>query len=182
MLNYIFGSKSLVNEKLLERNHIQIINYKDIKINKNQVTALTASGKFYNGTYKNEAVSIKIVDICKDESIINEFIYWQEFKNKDCFLKFYGVSLNGSEACLIFEFFGFTLETALRNKILKSDNLPKIAKQILNILEIMQKQHKMIKDLRPGVLGITENSRIKLLDFGNFILIFFFIYNLCKIF
>jgi serine/threonine protein kinase len=167
MLNYFFGSKTLVNEKTLERNNINIINFKDIKINKNQTIALTASGRFYNGTYKNEAVSVKIVDISKDESIINEFIYWQEFRSKECFLKFHGASISGSEAYLIFEFFAFTLENALKNKILKNDNLPKIAKQILNILEIIQKQKKMIKDLRPGVFGISEGFKVKLLDFGK---------------
>jgi len=168
MLNYFFGSKTLITEKTLERNNITIINIKDIKINKNQLIALTASGKFYNATYKNEAVSVKIVDISKDESIINEFIYWQEFKTKECFLKFYGACISGYEAYLVFEFFAFTLENALKNKIIKNDNLPKIAKQILNIIEITQKQKKMIKDLRPGVLGIAEGFKVKLLDFGNY--------------
>lgn len=169
MLNYFFGSRTLINEKTLERNNIAVINFKDIKVNKNQIIALTASGKFYNGTFRNDAVSVKVVDISKDESIINEFIYWQEFKSKDCFLKFYGASISGTEAYLVFEFFAFTLENALKNKILKNDNLPKIAKQILNILEIIQKQKKMIKDLRPGVLGISEGFKIKLLDFGKLI-------------
>jgi len=169
MLNYFFGSKTLVTEKTLERNNITIISPKDIKINKNQLIALTASGKFYNATYKNEAVSVKIVDISKDESIINEFIYWQEFKTKECFLKFNGACISGSEAFLVFEFFAFTLENALKNKIIKSDNLPKITKQILNIVEITQRQKKMVKDLRPGVLGIAEGFRVKLLDFGKFL-------------
>jgi len=176
MFNYIFGSKTTINEKTLERNNIKIINIKDIKINKTQIIALTATGKFYNATYKNEAVSIKIVDISKDESIINEFIYWQEFKTKECFLKFYGACISGSEAYLVFEFFAFTLENALKNKILKNDTTIKITKQILEIIKITQKQKKMIKDLRPGVLGITEGFKVKLLDFGIFFGIKIFIF------
>jgi serine/threonine protein kinase len=167
MLNYFFGNKTLINEKTLERNNITIISLKDIRINKNQIIALTATGKFYGATYKNEAVSVKVVDISKDESIINEFIYWQEFKSKECFLKFYGACIYGTEAYLVFEFFAFTLENALKNKILKNDNLPKIAKQILNILVIIQRQKKMIKDLRPGILGISDGFKVKLLDFGR---------------
>jgi len=167
MLNYLFGSKLFVNEKILEKNNIKIINIKDIKINKNQIIALTASGKFYNATYKNQAVSVKIIDISKDESIVNEFVYWKEYKSFDFIPKLNGVCLCGYEAYLVFDFFAFTLENALINKVLKQDIHAKIVKQILNILVIFQKQKKMIKDLRPGVFGLAEGIKVKLLDFGN---------------
>ena len=39
----------------------------------------------------------------------------------------------------------------------------------IEILENLQKGKKMIKDFRPGVLGITEKLQVKLLDFGIFI-------------
>ena len=167
MIDYFFGSKSLITEKNLETNNIPIININDIKVNKQQIVAITASGRYYNGTYNNEAVAVKIIDISKDETILNEFIYWQEFKGDDSFLKFIGASIYRSEAYLVFEFFAFTLETALKNKILKRDKLPKIVKQILNILHLMQKEKKMIRDFRPGVLGIAEGFKVKLHDFGK---------------
>jgi len=167
MMDYFFGSKSVITEKNLETNNIPIININEIKVNKQQIVAITATGRFYNATYNNEAVAVKIIDISKDETILNEFIYWQEFKGNNCFLKFIGASIYRSEAYLVFEFFAFTLETALKNKILKYDNLPKIARQVLNILHIMQKQRKMIRDFRPGMLGIAEGFKVKLLDFGK---------------
>ncbi len=166
-MDYFFGPKSLITEKNLQTNNIPLINFNDLKINKKQIVAITASGRFYSATYNNEAVTVKIIDISKDETILNEFIYWQEFKGNNSFLKFIGACIYRSEAYLVFEFFAFTLETALKNKIIKTDKLPKIAKQVLNILHIMQKQRKMIRDFRPGVLGIAEGFKVKLLDFGK---------------
>lgn len=74
--------------------------------------------------------------------------------------------ISGNEAFLVFEFFALTLEQALNSKILKEDNKIKFAKQIGRILENLQHGKKMIKDFRPGVLGITENLKVKLIDFG----------------
>lgn len=67
----------------------------------------------------------------------------------------------------MFEFFAFTLEHALQSKLIKEDNRIRVARQSSKILETLQKHNKMIKDLRPGVLGITDKLKIKLLDFGN---------------
>ena len=75
--------------------------------------------------------------------------------------------IQGSEAYLVFEFFAYTLEQALMAKIIKEDNKIRIAKQIIKILETLQKQKKMTRDFRPGVLGITDKMKIKLLDFGK---------------
>ena len=66
---------------------------------------------------------------------------------------------------LVFEFFGYTLDQVLNAK-LGEENKIKITKQILKIIETLQKQNKITRDLRPGVLGITEKMKIKLLDFG----------------
>jgi hypothetical protein len=57
------------------------------------------------------------------------------------------------------------------SKILKDDNKIKLARQAVKILETLQRQKKMIKDFRPGVLGITEKLKIKLLDFGKSIIL-----------
>jgi hypothetical protein len=98
---------------------------------------------------------------------LNEFIYWQEYKNNECFLNFIGATLQGAEAYLVFEFFAYTLEQALNTRIIKDDNKIKIAKQTIKIVETLQKQKKLTRDFRPGVLGITDKMKIKLLDFGK---------------
>lgn len=100
--------------------------------------------------------------------ILNEFIYWQEFKGNSSFLEFKGVSLQGNEAFLVFEYFGFTLDKCLMNKMLKEDNKINFAQQIGKILQSLQDHKKIHKDFRPGVLGITDKFKVKLLDFGNF--------------
>lgn len=107
------------------------------------------------------------MDISKEETILNEFIYWQEYKNNDCFLHFYGAYISGIEAFLVFEFFPYTLDYALNSKIVNEDHKIRFAKQILKILEVLQKQNKITRDFRPGVLGITDKMKVKLLDFGN---------------
>jgi len=109
-----------------------------------------------------------LVEINKEDSILNEFIYWQEYKDIDSFLNFKGAMISGSEAYLVFEYFGFTLENALGAVSIKEENKIKIARQILKILETLQKYKKMTRDFRPGVLGVTDKLKIKLIDFGNF--------------
>lgn len=108
------------------------------------------------------------MELNKDDSILNEFIYWQEYKDIDCFLNFRGAVISGHEALLVFEYFGFTLEQALNVRALKEENKIKISRQILNILVTLQKFKKMTKDFRPGVLGISDKLKIKLIDFGMY--------------
>lgn len=59
-LNYIFGNKSNINEKILAANKITIINKNELKIDKAKIIAITGSGKFVPGIYKNEHVSVKV--------------------------------------------------------------------------------------------------------------------------
>ena len=106
------------------------------------------------------------MEINKDDSILNEFIYWQEYKDIDAFLTFRGCMISGHDAYLVFEYFAFTLEQALNARGLKDENKIKISRQILNILVTLQKFKKMTKDFRPGVLGVTDKLKIKLIDFG----------------
>ena len=81
-------------------------------------------------------------------------------------MSFLGSAISGNEAFLMFEFFAFTLEQALNSKIIKEDVKIRIAFQVGKILETLQKSNKSTKDFRPGVLGITDKLKIKLLDFG----------------
>jgi len=60
MFNFIFGNKSTINEKTLEQNGVKLIPKGEINIQKNNCIAITGSGKFYKGIYKNDAVSIKV--------------------------------------------------------------------------------------------------------------------------
>jgi hypothetical protein len=112
-----------------------------------------------------------LVEIGKEDSILNEFIYWQEYKDIDSFLSFKGAMISGSEAYLVFEYFAFTLEQALGAVAIKEENKIKIARQILKILETLQKYKKMTKDFRPGVFGVTDKLKIKLIDFGKYLYI-----------
>ena len=59
MFNFFFG-KATVTEKMLEQNKIKIISKQDLKIERNNVIAVTGSGKFYKGLYGKEAMSIKV--------------------------------------------------------------------------------------------------------------------------
>jgi hypothetical protein len=60
MYNFIFGNKVTITEKTLIQNNINIINKKDLLIDRRNCIAITGSGKFYTGTLKNEPISIKV--------------------------------------------------------------------------------------------------------------------------
>jgi hypothetical protein len=60
MFNFLFGNKTSIDGKALEANKINIINAKEVSIDKKSQMAITGSGKFYKGTYRGEPVSIKV--------------------------------------------------------------------------------------------------------------------------
>lgn len=60
MFNFIFGNKATITEKVLEQNKIKIIPKHDLTIDKKNCIAITGSGKFHQGNYKNEPVTIKV--------------------------------------------------------------------------------------------------------------------------
>lgn len=166
MFNFLgFKSKPKITEKMLEQYNINIIKYADIKIDKAPI-ATTGSGIFYKGTYQNEPVSIKVVDITKEATVINEFLFWDLYKNNKNFLQFQGTCINGSEAYLVFDFFAFSLETALKQNLITEDNRTNLVKQCLYILSTLQTEGKKTTDIRPGIFGITDNIVVKFLDFG----------------
>lgn len=166
MFNFLgFKSKPKITEKMLEQYNINKIKYADIKIDKAPI-ATTGSGIFYKGTYQNEPVSIKVVDITKEATVINEFLFWDLYKNNKNFLQFQGTCINGSEAYLVFDFFAFSLETALKQNLITEDNRTNLVKQCLYILSTLQTEGKKTTDIRPGIFGITDNVVVKFLDFG----------------
>ena len=167
MLNFLrFKPNPKINEKSIKDLNIPIINYSDIKIDKNPICT-TGSGIFYKAYYKDEVYTIKIIDITKDEKVINEFILWDKFKDYENFLNLKGVCIKGDEAYLLFEFFAFSLETALKQNLITEDNRTDIVKQCMNIITILQSENKKTSDIRPGVFGINDKISIKLLDFGT---------------
>jgi serine/threonine protein kinase len=121
--------------------------------------------------YKSKNLLIKVIEITQPDALLVEFIYWKQYENNDSFLKFKGAYIHGSEAYLVFEFFAFTLEELLKKGIINQEKKSLFAKESLKILETLQRQKKMIKDLRPGVLGVTDNKKLKLIDFGIDLLI-----------
>lgn len=159
-------SKSKVQEETLISSKIDIIKKGDIEIDKYNEIAITGTGKFYPGKYKQEKVTIKVVDITQDEAIINEFLLWKYYNNNPLFLKMKGVCLSYGKAYIVLENFLYTLETAIESRILNHENKLKITKQCLEVISYLQKEHQYILDIRPGVFSINEKMEIKLIDFG----------------
>ena len=61
MLNFLrFKPNPKINEKSIKDLNIPIINYSDIKIDKNPICT-TGSGIFYKANYKDEVYTIKII-------------------------------------------------------------------------------------------------------------------------
>ena len=144
-------SKSKVQEETLISSKIDIIKKGDIEIDKYNEIAITGTGKFYPGKYKQEKVTIKVVDITQDEAIINEFLLWKYYNNNPLFLKMKGVCLSYGKAYIVLENFLYTLETAIESRILNHENKLKITKQCLEVISYLQKEHQYILDIRPGV-------------------------------
>lgn len=166
MLNFFKSSPPKITEKMLIDTKIKILLREDLIINKSSEIALTGSGKFYKGTYKNWPVSIKVVDITRDDLIINEFIYWQAYNGNDLVLSIFGVCLSETKAYIVLEAFNATLETALEKKMINNNTKIYLGEQVLKIISNFQRNNKKILDLRPGVFGVTDKGHLKLLDFG----------------
>ena len=168
MFKNIFNFKGSpkITEKIIEQYGINIISYSDLKIDKTPI-ALTGSGTFFKGTYKKIPCSIKVIDITKSESIKKEFVLWNEYKTNENFLNLMGACIKGDEAFLVFEFFAFTIEFALKQNLITEDNRSDLVKQCLYIISVLQNDERKTSDIRPGVFGITDQVVVKLLDFGT---------------
>ena len=161
-----FKGSAKISEKILEQYGITIINYNDIKMDKNPI-ADTGSGTFYKGTYKKVPCSIKVIDITKSDSVKKEFVLWNEYKSNENFLNLIGACIKGDDAYLVFEFFAFTIEFALKQNLITEDNRSDLVKQCLYIISVLQNDERKTSDIRPGVFGITDQVVVKLLDFGT---------------
>ena len=165
-------SKAKITEEMLKENSIEILdNSKLIKNLNNEPLVITGFGKFYKGIYGDKEITYKFVDITLNENIINEFILWKKYQNySNSFLIIKGVILNYNSAYIIFEdCLKYTLQSLLlsqKKKPLNENQKINIAKQILEIINIIQKDKEINTDLRPGTLIINSEQKVKLIDFG----------------
>jgi len=161
-----FRGAPKISEKILEQYGITIVNFNDIKLDKSPI-ANTGSGTFYKGTYKKVPCSVKVIDITKSDAVKKEFVLWNEYKDNENFLNLLGACIKGDDAYLVFEFFAFTIEFALKQNLITEDNRSDLVKQCLYIISVLQNDEKKTSDIRPGVFGITDQVVVKLLDFGT---------------
>ena len=162
-----FLSKAKVTEQMLSENSIPILELSKLTVNLNNLITTTGFGKFYLGTYENQKVSIKIINISIDESILNEFILWKSYQNDPNFLNLKGVILYYNDAYIIFtDYFQYVLSTAINKKMLTFEKKIHITKKLLSILITLKKEKKLIMDLRPGTFSLDSNYDVKLIDFG----------------
>ena len=168
MFKNLFNFKGApkISEKILEQYGITIVNFNDIKLDKNPI-ASTGSGTFYKGTYKKVPCSVKVIDITKSDAVKKEFVLWNEYKDNENFLNLLGTCIKGDDAYLVFEFFAFTIEFALKQNLITEDNRSDLVKQCLYIISVLQNDERKTSDIRPGVFGITDQVVVKLLDFGT---------------
>ena len=168
MFKNLFNFKGTpkISEKILEQYGITIVNFNDIKLDKSPI-ANTGSGTFYKGTYKKVPCSVKVIDITKSDAVKKEFVLWNEYKDNENFLNLLGACIKGDDAYLVFEFFAFTIEFALKQNLITEDNRSDLVKQCLYIISVLQNDERKTSDIRPGVFGITDQVVVKLLDFGT---------------
>ena len=139
----------------------------EITLNNKKKICTTAFGEFYYGEYNNQKVIIKVVDITKDDKILNEFLLYKLYQGKEFCLTIKGVGLNSLEAYIVFEeYFQNTLETYLKKKIINFDDKIKITNQLLNILSFFQEKNEFILNIQPDNFCVDNNLNVKLLDFG----------------
>ena len=165
-------SKAKITEEMLKEHSIEIL--EDAKLAKdlsNNPLVTTAFGKFYKGLYDDQEITYKIVDITLNENIINELILWKKYQNSpNGFLTLKGVVLYYNSVYIIFkDHFKYTLDSLLlyqKKKNINKIQIIKIAKQILDIINILQKDNQINTDLRPGSFIINSEQKVKLIDFG----------------
>ena len=163
---FSFKGSPKITEKIIEQYGITLISYRDIKFDKDPI-AITGSGTFYKGTFRKVPCSIKVIDITKSDTVKKEFSLWNQYKSNENFLNLLGACIKGDDAYLVFEFFAFTIEFALKQNLITEDNRSDLVKQCLYIISVLQNDERKTSDIRPGVFGITDQVVVKLLDFGT---------------
>lgn len=165
-------TKAKITEEMLKQENIPILDYSKLLFDsKVEPVLISGFGKFYKGIYNNIEITIKSIDISIDEKIMNEFIFWKKYQNSpNNFLKLKGAIIYNNSAYIIFDdIIKITLENLLLNQ--EGENLNEIekidiAKQILDIVNILQADKEINGDIRPGTFIINSEKKVKLIDFG----------------
>ena len=171
---FIYGpDKANISKEILSNVHIPLVNDK-YSVNYEKIIAHTKTGKFYFGIYKNQKVLIKIIDITKDELILEEFIFWNKMKNNEFFLKLIAVDIYSNYAYIIFEYeIEYSLKSLLslekEPKTLSIDNKIFIIKQLLSLLKYFNENKIIHGELRSGIIGLNKEFNIKLIDYGELV-------------
>ena len=174
-LSYIFGQdKTKVTKEILSNAQIPLvydkysINYKDIIISQ------TKTGNFYFGNYNNEKVLIKLIDITKENLIIEELIFWNKNKNDEFYLKLIGVDIYSDYAYVIFKYdveysLKYLLSLEKEKEALSIDNKIFIIRQLLSLLKYFNENTIIHGGLRPGIIGLNKEYKMKLIDYGELV-------------
>ena len=138
---FSFKGSPKITEKIIEQYGITLISYRDIKFDKDPI-AITGSGTFYKGTFRKVPCSIKVIDITKSDTVKKEFSLWNQYKSNENFLNLLGACIKDDYAYLVFEFFAFTIEFALKQNLITEDNRSDLVKQCLYIISVLQNDEK----------------------------------------
>ena len=164
-------SKAKITEEQLKQNSIPILDYYKLSYDSiGEPIIISSFGKFYKGSYDNKEIFLKVVDITLNENILNEFILWKKYQKTNNFLTLKGVILYYNFAYIIFnDCFKLSLKSLLLNQNKKPLNEMEkinIARQILDIINIIQNEKEINSDIRPETLIINTENEVKLIDFG----------------
>ena len=164
-------SKAKITEEQLKQNSIPILDYYKLSYDSiGEPIIISSFGKFYKGSYDNKEIFLKVVDITLNENILNEFILWKKYQKTNNFLTLKGVILYYNFAYIIFnDCFKLSLKSLLLNQNKKPLNEMEkinIARQILDIINLIQNEKEINSDIRPETLIINTENEVKLIDFG----------------
>lgn len=162
----LFGKKTLITEKYFTENHIPILKKSELHLEKTHF-AVTPTGKFYRGKYKNNSYSIKILTKISEDTKLSEVMFWNNmFVKEEIFIKFIGVVfLNGNELGIVFEEISIILIDCLSLIDGNINFIKDTIMQLISIMIILNKNRKIYMNINPWNIAIA-NKKLKFIDYG----------------